>query len=177
VDGGLRGYKGRHLLAAVYHEQGRVEEAEAQWREVTQERPDFVPGWLGLGQAVLARGDGAALEEVARRLEARPDTALEAALLRVRGLLSQRAFAEALALADRLAAEHPTEVRPRVLRSHVLLQEGRDLAGAEQALRDVLALDPSHREAQHNLAVLARQRAAVDAVFGEAGGGAADLPE
>jgi hypothetical protein len=45
-------------------------------------------------------------------------------------------------------------VRPRVLLSHVLLQEGKDPAAAEQALRAVLALDPGDAEAQHNLQVL-----------------------
>src|SRR5439155_15523110 len=37
-------------------------------------------------------------------------------------------------------------------------QEGKDPDAAEQALRDVLALDPSNAEAQHNLSVLLGQR-------------------
>jgi len=45
-----------------------------------------------------------------------------------------------------------------VILTHVLLQEGRDWAVAEQALRDVLALDPNHPEAQQNLAVLLANR-------------------
>jgi hypothetical protein len=40
----------------------------------------------------------------------------------------------------------------------VLLQEGRDWEGAERALRDVLALDPGHAEARHNLDVLLHQQ-------------------
>ena len=50
IDAGLRGYKARHNLAVVYHQQGRAGDAEAQWRRVTAERPDFLPGWLGLGE-------------------------------------------------------------------------------------------------------------------------------
>jgi cytochrome c-type biogenesis protein CcmH/NrfG len=38
-----------------------------------------------------------------------------------------------------------------------LLWEGQDWAAA-QALRAVLALDPNHAEARHNLAVLLRQQ-------------------
>jgi Tfp pilus assembly protein PilF len=52
----------------------------------------------------------------------------------------------------------PQALRPRVLLSRVLLQEGRDLAAAEKALRDVLAMDPNHAEAKHNLAILLSER-------------------
>jgi tetratricopeptide (TPR) repeat protein len=38
VAEGLRGYKARHQLALLYQEQGRLAEAEAQWRTVLQER-------------------------------------------------------------------------------------------------------------------------------------------
>jgi hypothetical protein len=41
-----------------------------------------------------------------------------------------------------------------VVLSHALLQEDRDLDGAEHALRDVLELDPHHQPTQHNLRVL-----------------------
>jgi hypothetical protein len=46
----------------------------------------------------------------------------------------------------------------RVIRGHLLLQEGRDLTAAETALRDILAIDPQHTEARNNLAVLLRDR-------------------
>jgi hypothetical protein len=42
--------------------------------------------------------------------------------------------------------------------SHVLLLEGRDPEGLEKALRDVLALDPNHAEARHNLAIVLKDR-------------------
>jgi hypothetical protein len=45
-------------------------------------------------------------------------------------------------------------VKPWVILTHILLQEGRDPRAAEAALRALLALDPAHAEAQHNLAVL-----------------------
>ncbi len=55
-------------------------------------------------------------------------------------------------------AREPAALLPRVLLSHVLLQEGRDLAAAEQALVEALALSPEHAEARRNLASLRRQR-------------------
>jgi hypothetical protein len=48
------------------------------------------------------------------------------------------------------------EAAPRVLLSHLLLQEGKDWAAAEQALREILDIDPNFAEAEHNLQVLAR---------------------
>jgi hypothetical protein len=56
----------------------------------------------------------------------------------------------------------PQALWPKVILSHVLLQEGQDWAGAEQALRAILALNPSHAEAQRNLAVLLKQQGRVN---------------
>src|SRR5205823_5803051 len=68
VDAGLTGYKGRHNLAVVYHQQRRHDLARAQWRRVVEERPDFLPGWLGLAEAALAEADSCALEQVTQAL-------------------------------------------------------------------------------------------------------------
>jgi hypothetical protein len=46
-----------------------------------------------------------------------------------------------------------------VILSHVLLQEGKDRGSAEHALRQVLARDPQHAQAWHNLHVLLHQPA------------------
>jgi GT2 family glycosyltransferase/thioredoxin-like negative regulator of GroEL len=154
VDPGLRGYKTRHNLAVLYHEEGRVGEAEAQWRAAVQECPGFTPGWLGLGEICLARGSWDALATIVAHLEAGAATALDARLLRARGLLKQKEFAPARRLLEEAIAAAPEALRPRVLLSHVLLQEDRDHAAAERALRDILALDPLNAEARHNLAVL-----------------------
>jgi GT2 family glycosyltransferase/tetratricopeptide (TPR) repeat protein len=154
VDPGLRGYKTRHNLAVLYHEEGRVGEAEAQWRAAVAECPGFTPGWLGLGEICLARGSWDALATIVAHLEARATTALDARLLRARGHLKQKEFAPARRLLEEAIAAAPEALRPRVLLSHVLLQEDRDHAAAERALRDILALDPLNAEARHNLAVL-----------------------
>jgi len=46
VDAGLQGYKARYNLGVVYHQQGRPEEAQAQWRAAVAERLDFCrAGW------------------------------------------------------------------------------------------------------------------------------------
>jgi tetratricopeptide (TPR) repeat protein len=154
VDPGLRGYKARHNLAVLCHEQGRAAEAEAQWRAAVAERPDFTPAWVGLGELYLAQDRWADLEPAAHHLETTPAGAEEAALLRARGHLKRREFEAARRLMEGAIARSPQSLRPRVILSHALLQEGRDHAAAERALRDILALDPLHAEARHNLAVL-----------------------
>jgi hypothetical protein len=52
----------------------------------------------------------------------------------------------------------PLAVAPRVLLGHWLLQENKDLVGAEKALRAVLELDLANAEARHNLALLLAAR-------------------
>jgi len=68
VDAGLRGYKARHNLAMLYVTEGRVAEAEAQWRAAVKEQPEFGPAWLGLGDLALAQGRFEIVEEAAGHL-------------------------------------------------------------------------------------------------------------
>jgi hypothetical protein len=85
VDAGLKGYKTRHNLAALYLQQGRMPEAEYQWRDALAERPDFVPAWLGLGEVYLGQQRWPELEEVLGHLGEVP----EAAALRARGQVAR----------------------------------------------------------------------------------------
>jgi tetratricopeptide (TPR) repeat protein len=154
IDAGLRGYKARHNLAVLYHEQGRAAEAEAQWRAALAEQPDFTLAWLGLGELYLAQDRRAELAWVAEHLENGLRGQVEAAVLRARWHLAHQEFAPARQLLEASVAQAPQALWPRVILSHVLLQEGRDREAAERALREVLALDPEHPEARNNLAVL-----------------------
>jgi len=55
LDTGLRSHKARHNLAVLYREQGRLAEAEAQWRAALAEQPQFTPALNGLKQLLGAR--------------------------------------------------------------------------------------------------------------------------
>jgi GT2 family glycosyltransferase len=158
LDAGLRGYKARHNLAVLYQEQGRHAEAEAQWRAALAERGDLLPAWLGLGEVYLAQHRWRDLDETLGHLGEQPEGAPEAAVLRARGHLARREFAPARQVLQAAITEYPQALWPRVILSHVLLQQGTDWHAAERALHDVLALDPHHAEALRNLAVLRRQR-------------------
>ncbi len=151
-DPGLRGYITRHNLAVLYRDQNRQPEAEAHWRAVVAERPDFHPAWLGLGELYVAQGRRAELDEVLAHLQSRPETWLEAAVLKAQKHLSAREFAAARSLLETTIARAPRALGPRIVLCRVLTQEGRDPIAAGKACRDVLALDPNNNEAHANLA-------------------------
>jgi hypothetical protein len=138
-------------LGVVYHQQGRPEEAQAQWRAAVAERPDFLPG-------CLRQQRWREMGEVLGRLERLPPHGpTEAALIHARAHLARRELAEARGRLADLIGQHPQALEPRVVLCHVLLQEDHDPKAAERALRAVLALAPEHAEARHNLALLSPQ--------------------
>jgi glycosyltransferase involved in cell wall biosynthesis len=154
VDTGLRGYKSRHMLAAFLREQGNVQAAEHEWRLVLRECPSFQPAWLELGELLIAQKRWSDVLEVANQLEELPGAASSACALCARSLLAQGAFTDAREQIDRAVLLAPDALYPRVIRSHILLQEGQDLLAAEAALLEVLQLAPNHQEARHNLELL-----------------------
>jgi tetratricopeptide (TPR) repeat protein len=154
---GLRGYKTRQLLAEVYRARRRWTEAAVQWRAALGERPDFEPSWQGLAELYLRQQRWPDLEDLLERLEGQRHVFPKVGWLRARGQLQRREFAAARRALQPVIAADPGALGPRVLLSHVLLQEGRDWAATERALREVLALDPSHAETRHNLKVLLRR--------------------
>jgi tetratricopeptide (TPR) repeat protein len=141
----------------VYRDQGRTAEAVAQWQAAVAQQPDFSQAWHELAQVYLVQGRWDDVEEAIRRTEVDARRPLEAAVLRARLHLARKDFATARQLLEETIARSPRAVYPRQILSHVLLQEGRDWAAAEKALRDVLALDPNHAEAKRNLELLRRQ--------------------
>jgi tetratricopeptide (TPR) repeat protein/glycosyltransferase involved in cell wall biosynthesis len=157
-DTWLRGPKTRFHLAQLYQEQGRLPEAEEQWRAALAEQPDFHEAWLKLGELHLAQGRWAELEQAVDRLLASRQHPVEAAVLRARGWLARKEFAAARQLLEEIIARAPLAVRPRVILTHVLLQEGQDAAATERALRELLELDPKQAESWRNLALFLRQQ-------------------
>jgi GT2 family glycosyltransferase/predicted Zn-dependent protease len=163
ADDGVRGYRTRHLLAGHYAEQGRGCEAEIHLRVAVAQRPRFTPGWLALGELYLRQSRWADLDEAVRRLEGE-GAAVEAAVFRARGHQARNELPAARRELEELLPRAPQALGPRVLLSHILLQDNRDPAAAETVLREVIALDPGNGEARHNLSVLlSRQGRPIDA--------------
>jgi glycosyltransferase involved in cell wall biosynthesis len=154
---GLRGFRTRQLVAEIYRAQDRRLEAEVQWRAAWAERPDFEPAWVGLAELYLRGERWPELEYFLQDLERRGTNPARVGWLRARGQVQRGEAAAARRTLEAVVTQDSGAVGPRVLLSQVLLQEGRDWAAAERALRAVLELDPNHAETQHNLRVLLRR--------------------
>jgi tetratricopeptide (TPR) repeat protein len=158
-----RRVEARQQLALLQRGLGRLPEAVGQWRALLVEEPQHRPARLGLAECWLAQGRWGELEALLGRLEQETPPALEVLLLRGRVHLARKQFSEARRLVEQGLAVAPKSVAARVLLSYVHLQEDRDPAVAEAALRAVLELAPNHHEAQRNLAVLRRRMSAAQA--------------
>src|SRR5262249_15887596 len=156
-DDGARGYRTRQLLAEQYLTHDRPSEAEVQLRTAAAEKPSFIPAWLALGELYLRQQRWPALARLTEGLAGEPGGALEASVLRARGHFARKEFGAARTELEMALPGTPAALGPRVLLSHVLLQEGRDMVAAEHMLREILYLDPTNAEAKHNLTVLLRQ--------------------
>ena len=127
VDAGLRGYKARQNLGAIYCEQGKFREAEQEWRAAIAERPDFLPAWLALADLYVTQQRWTDLDEATTHMEEKLQWLMEASVMRGRAEMAQRSFAAARQRLEQTIAVYPKALWPRVILSHVLLQEGRDL--------------------------------------------------
>jgi glycosyltransferase involved in cell wall biosynthesis len=158
VDAGLRAVKGRHNLAVMLLDQGRLSEAEGLWRAALVADPHFLPARTGLGEAYLAAGNAAGVEaEVAALRELGPEGAAEAAVLDARRLGKAGDHAAAAAVLEEAAREFPHAVGVRVALSHARLAADAPPEVLEAAFKGVLELDPANAQARHNLEVLYRK--------------------
>ena len=159
----------RHNLGVLCREQGRDGEAESHWLAVVAEDQDrsrseratferaaleHLPCWVGLGELYLSQQRWVELDDVLACLDADSGAPIDASVLRARALMARGELGEARAALERLITREPRALLPRVVLSHVLLKDNRDLQAAEQALHEILALCPEHAEARQNLAVL-----------------------
>jgi tetratricopeptide (TPR) repeat protein len=211
ADVGLNGYLARHQLALVYYQQGRLAEAETEWKLALDDRPGYVDALKGLGEMYLKQQRWPELEGVVEhlkekktgnhethelhekedkagshgshgehekeqkdtggrvgsdRLQAvsshqRPNESghyeREGQILQARGMLARKEFEAARSILEPMAAAQPGSVYPRIILSHVHLQERKDFESAERVLREIVQLDASQAESWRNLAVLLRE--------------------
>jgi glycosyltransferase involved in cell wall biosynthesis/Flp pilus assembly protein TadD len=161
VAEGLHGPVTRNALAVLYYDQGRLEEAEAQWQRALKDAPHYVTARLALAELYLKTWRFEEMERVVHSANGQashdPAWKLETSGFKARAALARRDFGAAHAMLDQALNEHPRAPGLWQIRSYALLQEGKDLAGAERALRTLIDLDPDNAEAKSNLDVLLRQ--------------------
>jgi len=158
IDPELRGCRPRHQLALIYEQTGRDRDAEKQWQTILSERSNFRPAIIGLAELYLRQRRWQEFDESLKQLEFLSGGEIEASILRARRFMADGKFDEARTLLDDICARYPKALLPHIVRSHVLLQENKDLDEAERALRAVLTLDPNHEQTKHNLKVLLATR-------------------
>jgi tetratricopeptide (TPR) repeat protein len=162
IDRGLAGYKSRHNLAVVYTDMGRLDLAEAQWRQIATEVPEYCLGWRGLGENLLRQGKLADLEQLCQQL-AQSGGLLHRESHVLRGRLAQARGDIASAVRELRFADqsHPADLGPlRTLCS--ILCESDQAAAAEAALRELTSRAPDDAAAHHDLGTLCSRNGAFD---------------
>ncbi|MBX9691698.1 MAG: tetratricopeptide repeat protein, partial [Cyanobacteria bacterium] len=158
VDTGLRAVKGRHNLAVLLLDQGRVEEAAELWRAALASDPHFLPARVGLGEAAVKARDAGGLSRQVEVLEGLGEAgASEAAVLRARWLGEGGDTAGACAVLEEAVTRLPGALGVRVALSHARIAAHAPPEQLEAAFRGVLELDPDNPQATRNLEVLLRQ--------------------
>jgi tetratricopeptide (TPR) repeat protein len=125
LDLGIYGYKTRHQLAQLYRSQNRIDEAREQWRAAVDERPDYVPAWLGLADLYQAQDRVVELEAHVRQLESVNQTRVAGMVLRARLLIVRGALAAARQVLEQAQAVAPHSFWPRALLGQLRTMEGR----------------------------------------------------
>ncbi len=110
----MRGYKARHNLGIVFHQQHKPAQAETQWRAAGAECRGFVPAWLELGELYLEQQRWSDLDRAVEALLS-AEAGVDAAVLRARGHLVRREFGPARAVLAPVLGTHPRAVWPRVI--------------------------------------------------------------
>ncbi|MBN9524336.1 glycosyltransferase, partial [bacterium] len=177
VDTGLRGAKGWHNLGCLYLDAGRAGEAGAAWRAAAAADPGFAPAWAGLGEVAVRAGDWVGAAAAAAALAGLgADGEAEAAVLAGRAAVARGECGAAAAGLRAAADRFPGSVPVRAGLMQALARGGAGPAEVAAAARAVLALDPDHAQARHNLAVALHLAGEPEAADAARPGGAADGP-
>jgi glycosyltransferase involved in cell wall biosynthesis/Tfp pilus assembly protein PilF len=158
VDPELRGVKARFNLGVVCRDLGRPAEAEAEWKRVVAEKPDFTEAWIGLADLYLGQGRHGEAEALLRHLRADASRAAEADSVEARCLLARGDFAGARRTFERAIARAPQSVGPMLALVQVLIAEGKDWAAAEKVVNDILTLEPNNTQGRLHLETIRRRR-------------------
>ncbi len=142
-----------HNLASLFRQQGRTDDAEAQWATVQEDYPGF-----GLGELYMDHSRWPELERMAEAMEREPRFVLEALVLRAQGFLARQEFDKARELL-RLALSHDADfLKAKEILSLLMLQEDKEPTIAEMLLHEILQSDPRNTQTWLNLIAFVREQ-------------------
>jgi tetratricopeptide (TPR) repeat protein len=150
MDRGIRSFKTRQNLAAVYTDMGEYERAEEQWQLITDEMPNYRPGWRGLGDILLRQGKIDEAAELAERLAKQPRQRSIALLLQAELLETQRDIRLAREGFEHAVHEYPEDSDAWQSWCRFLFEHG-EMDQVESALTRLAQLQPTDAAAYHNL--------------------------
>jgi GT2 family glycosyltransferase/tetratricopeptide (TPR) repeat protein/2-polyprenyl-3-methyl-5-hydroxy-6-metoxy-1,4-benzoquinol methylase len=156
VDRAICGYKARQNLALVYADLGDLGAAEAEWRQVVAEVPQYRPGWRGLGDVLLRQGKADEAEGLAERLLGESRLRVEGLMLQGRAAAARGDFAGARKSFQEAVTLSPQDPEARQAQCRFLFEHG-DPGEAAEALRELVRLEPGDPAALHNLGTACRR--------------------
>ena len=68
VDVSIMTYKGRHMFGVLYVDMGRLQDAEAQFRQAVAQNDRYVPSWQALAELCARQGRHDEEREIAERI-------------------------------------------------------------------------------------------------------------
>ncbi|HCA26645.1 MAG TPA: sulfotransferase [Betaproteobacteria bacterium] len=148
-------------LALQHHQQGRLEQAESLYRQVTQADPANADAWHLLGVAAAQRGDHeAAVSLISRAISRRPEAALFHNNLG--NALKALARADEAAASYRRAIERQPDFAMAYNNLAKVLREQYRYDEAQQYIQRALALQPDYAEAYNHLGLIAFEQEQID---------------
>jgi tetratricopeptide (TPR) repeat protein len=165
MDHAIKGFKARHNLATVLTSMGRFEDAEFEWRKVTEEVPHYVPGWLGLTDALVRQAKKDGIINEVNRIPDVPDVQPVRIVMLAAAANCRGETQKAIDLLWEGVATFPDDL---LILNHTcqLLFEHGNPVDAETALLRLIQRVPDDAAAHHNLGTVyvrvAHFRAAAD---------------
>ena len=147
--------RARYKLGWLCFETNRPLEAHQHFAAITEHPLAGSLGWKGLGIAALltSRWDDAL--RAAHALEENAHSRLDGVLLRAQVHMRQgEHLAHARALLEHAIIQHPHSVNAWLFLAQCYLRDKNTWSQAIPVLERVLELEPSHKEARHNLRLI-----------------------
>lgn len=155
IDAGLSGYKARHNLAVVLEDLGDIEAAANEWRQVTQNQPDYAPAWRSLGEILLRQGKKRDVLLLCQQLTTDSNESLRHLVSYLQGRIAEAEgdVASALSWFDEADRLEPTETFA-LRQSCRLLFESGVWPRARESLAQLATRAPDDASVFHNLGVV-----------------------